>query len=351
MKVLHVLASNKYSGAENVVCQIVRMFSLNDNIEMAYTSPSGDIKNALDERGINFLPMKELSKKELKSVIKSYQPDIIHAHDMKASFVVMRVKKKIPFISHIHNNAYENRRISLKSIAYYFAAKKAEKIIWVSQSSYDGYIFHKCFTRKSQVLCNIINGDDLALRINEDKNVYHYDVAFLGRLTYPKNPQRLITVLSQVIQKKPELKVAIIGDGDLREEIEDLVKELKLSNNIDFLGFKSNPYKILSSSKVMLMTSRWEGLPMCVLEALCLGVPVVSTITDGTERVIVDGESGYLSNEDEGLITGVLNILENNKTQEQASINAKNRFYEINNIETYKKEILNIYSKVKSLSK
>ena len=129
---------------------------------------------------------------------------------------------------------------------------------------------------------------------------------FLGRLTYPKNPHRLIKVLQLVCNTNPSTKIAILGDGDLREEVLALIRDSKLLSNIDYLGFQNNPYKILSSSKLMIMTSSWEGLPMCSLEAMSLGVPLVSTPTDGLKEIITSGIDGILDEDDLILASSVI---------------------------------------------
>ena len=138
MKILHLLNTNRYSGAENVVCQIINLFSLDDSYEMLYCSPKGDIENSLKERNVRYVGIDKLTCKEVKRIIIEQQPDIIHAHDMKASFIASFVCGKIPLISHIHNNAYDSRGITLKSVAYLKAAWKAKHILWVSQSAYNG---------------------------------------------------------------------------------------------------------------------------------------------------------------------------------------------------------------------
>lgn len=63
----------------------------------------------------------------------------------------------------------------------------------------------------------------------------------------------------------------MIGTGEMENKIKELLMSNKKLSNIKFLGFNSNPYKILANSKVMIMTSRWEGTPMCALEALSMG--------------------------------------------------------------------------------
>ena len=81
-RVLHLLSTNRFSGAENVACQIIRMFSDLPEYDMAYCSPDGPIADAVKSKGIFFLPMDRLSLCEIKRVIAAYKPDIIHAHDI-----------------------------------------------------------------------------------------------------------------------------------------------------------------------------------------------------------------------------------------------------------------------------
>lgn len=343
MKVLHLLQSNRFSGAENVVCQIIGMMKNEPDMEMVYCSRDGQIAEALDERNIPFAPIKELSVKEVKRVIKEQKPDIIHAHDMRASFYVALVCGKIPLISHIHNNAFDSRGLSAKSIAYIYAAKKAKHIFWVSQSSFDGYAFCKFFRKKSTVLYNIIDIDALYEKMKLDENVYNYDVIYIGRLTPPKNPQRLMAVLQKVCLNCPNVRIAIVGTGELEEETKKLCNELNLQNNVQFLGFQSNPLKILHDSKVMVMTSRCEGTPMCALEAMALGVPIVSTPTDGLRDLVINGGNGCLSDDDQKLSSGILKIINDQTLHDKYSNYIKARAVEINDIERYKKTIIDAY--------
>ena len=306
IRVLHLLNSDRFSGAENVVCQIIGMFKDSPNIEMLYCSKDGQIREALKERDVHFVPINSLNRKEVKRVINEQKPDIIHAHDMRASFVAACACGKKTLISHVHNNNFDSRGLSLKSIAYFFAAKKAKHIFWVSQSSFDGYAFHKHFDKKSTILYNIIDVDALYQKMNQDVCSYDYDVTYLGRLTYQKNPQRLIQVFERVVQKLPSVKICVVGTGELEEETKELCKQLNLQNNVHFLGFQSNPLKILHDSKVMIMTSRWEGTPMCALEAMALGVPIVSTPVDGLKDLVINDKNGYLSNDDEELASKIV---------------------------------------------
>ena len=343
MKVLHLLQSPHFSGAENVVCQIIGMMKKHKVIEMVYCSSDGEIREALRERNITFYPMSSLTCSEVRRVIKEVKPDIIHAHDMRASFVAALTCGKIKLISHIHNNAYDARGLSVKAIAYILAGIKAKRIFWVSQSSYDGYIFHKLFAKKSEILYNVMKMDDIVERASRDTEKYDYDVIYVGRLTYPKNPQRLISVLEKAIEECPSIKAAVAGNGDMMEEIQALVREKGLDKNIEFLGFVSNPLKIVRDSKVMLMTSRWEGTPMCALEAQCLGTPIVSTPTDGLVDIITDGVNGYLSDDDDKLADQLCQIVYDEALREQMSIQAKQKMAILMDEEKYAESIKSAY--------
>ena len=145
IKVLHMLCSSRFSGAENVACQIIKMFKDNQDYEFAYASPDGQIKEALAERGIRFLPMRQCSFLEYRRVIKDFNPDIIHAHDMKATVLAAACCGTIPLISHVHNNNFDSRKLSLKTILYRLTCKKVVHAFWVSMSSYYGYYYHDKF--------------------------------------------------------------------------------------------------------------------------------------------------------------------------------------------------------------
>lgn len=340
--VLHVLPSNSFSGAENVVCQIIKMFSGSD-YKMYYCSPDGRIRDALEENNIDFLPLREFSVKELKRIISETKPDIIHAHDMKASYFVSLACGKIPFISHIHNNNFDSRGLSLKSLFFYHAAKKAKHIFWVSNSSYEGYKFHDRFKDKSSVLYNVIDKAALIKKMETDTGEYDFDIAYVGRLTEPKDPIRLMNVFAEIIKMAPDVKIAVAGTGDMAEQTKSFAEQLKIIDNVKFLGFMSNPYKLLYSSKLMIMTSKWEGTPMCALEAMVLGVPIVSTPTDGLCELVNDGKTGFLSSDNAVLSEKCIEIIKDAGLRQTLSENTLKKADELLLIPVYKAALDEVY--------
>lgn len=343
-RILHVLMSDTFSGAENVVCQIIEMFK-DEDVEMFYAGIEGPvIRQALAERAIKFVPMRSRSIKEVRKAILQINPTLIHAHDMKASFFVAITCGSIPYISHIHNNSFDSRGINKKTILYYFAARKAKYIIWVSKSAFKGYYFNKHFKQKSSVLYNVLNRSELIQKMQQDRNEYFFDMVFVGRLTYPKNPQRLISIFDLIHKKNPNIKLAIVGKGSLENELHEQIKKLKLERSVTFMGFQSNPYKIMKDAKVMIMTSLWEGTPMCALEAMGLGVPIVSTPTDGMCELIINGKTGFLEDNDIDIAEKCLYVIENSEVYKKMHEATLQRADELLEIIPYKKKLMEIYS-------
>lgn len=342
MKVMHVLNSRIYSGAEKVVCQIIHAFQ--GEVEMVYCSPESDIvRKMVEAQGVTYLPMKTMSVSELSRVIREQKPDLIHAHDMRAGFFSALCCGKIPLVSHIHNNAYDARGLSPKTVGYLLAGFRAKHIFWVSQSSFDGYAFHKLFAKKSSVLYNVIDTDEIYTKLSQDSNTYDYDLIYVGRLTYQKNPQRLLRLCARLKESKPDLKVAIVGTGELEEELKALSQELDLEDTVRFLGFQPNPIKMVAGSKAMILTSRWEGTPMCALEAMALGTPVVSTPSDGMKDLLTDGVSGYLTESDEQMAVDLLKIFTQPEHRQLLAENARKKFDSLNDGEAYKRAIRTAY--------
>ena len=342
MKVMHVLNSRIYSGAEKVVCQIIKSFR--DDVEMVYCSPDSDIvRQMLAEQDVTFLPMEKMSTAELKRVIREQKPDLIHAHDMRASFFSALCCGKIPLVSHIHNNAYDARGLSPKTVAYLLAGFKAKHILWVSNSSFEGYAFHKFFDKKSSVLYNIIDTEAIFDKKAQDEKTYDYDMIYVGRLTFQKDPQRLMRLCARLKESKPDLKVAIVGTGELEAETKQLCEELKIQDNVHFLGFQTNPIKMVHDSKAMILTSRWEGTPMCALEAMALGTPVVSTPSDGMTDLLDDGVNGYLTDDDAVMAEKLLRIMNDPEHRTFLGENAKKKFTQINDAPKYKQAIYDCY--------
>lgn len=342
-KILHVLQSSHFSGAENVACQIIKMFEDSADYEMAYASRDGQIRESLKEKNIKFYPMKKLCRKELKRVIDEYKPDIIHAHDNRTSIISSLFSRKCTIISHIHGNNKIMNSFNLKSFLFNICSKRFKRIIWVSESSLNDYYFKNNVIDKSVVQYNVINSDEIIKKSNLYEYGKEYDLIYIGRLAYPKNPERLIEIMRLLKEKNENINMAIVGDGVDRPKIEELINKYKLNNNITLYGFQKNPYPILKNSKILIMTSIYEGTPMIALEAQALGKPIVATPVDGLKKIIINEENGYLSDDNNDIAQKIIQFLNNQDEYNKLAKDSFNIFKTKNNIKKYFEKIKIIY--------
>ena len=341
MKVLHILNTNNFSGAENVVINIIN--NMKNNNELVYVSPEGPIRDYLEENDIMYEPIKKVSINEIKKVAKKYKPDIIHAHDFTASIIAAIVSpKKVKVISHIHNNNFWIKKVNLKTLIYLLSTIRYKKILIVSNSIINEYVFRKLIKKKTEVIGNVIDINKIK-KLSEEKNIQNnYDVIFIGRLSMEKQPQKFIEIIKKLKEKNSEIKAVMVGDGSLKEECEKIIKDNNLEDNIELKGFKKNPYIYLKNSKILCMTSGYEGYGLVAVEALSLGKPVVATDVGGIPD-IVNECCGRVTNSIDVMVKEIDKLLKDENYYKTKSNNTLKRIQEINDIDKYILKLEEIY--------
>ena len=351
IKVLHLLQSDRFSGAENVVCQIYSMFKDDDKFEMAYCSKDGPIRDNLRKYNIPFYPMSKLCFKEVKKVVKEYKPDIIHAHDASASVISAFLMSNCLVISHMHSNPPWIKQQGINSIVYYLSSFKYKKILTVSESIMDEYVYGDKLKGKTTKIDNPVDTQSIKVKASliemqtESYRQESYDVAFLGRLATPKNPIRFINLISILKTSMPNISAIMIGDGELRNECEKHINKLGLENNIKLTGFLENPYYLLTKAKLLCITSNWEGYGLAAVEALSLGLPVVCASVGGLSKIINES-CGKLCISDDDFIIEIEKLLTNSEYWERKSKHSISRSEYLHNIEDYRKEIIGVYDEI-----
>lgn len=134
----------------------------------------------------------------------------------------------------------------------------------------------------------------------------------VGRLTPAKDYPNLIRAFGLVKQQR-DARLMILGEGELRPELEALVDELGLNDSVALPGFVDNPYAYMAHASVFALSSFWEGLPTVLIEAVGIGTPVVSTDCKSGPREILDGgKYGILVpvQDSDALASGILDAME-----------------------------------------
>lgn len=138
-----------------------------------------------------------------------------------------------------------------------------------------------------------------------DKDPSRLTLAFCGRLTPQKKPERMIRLARRLMDdpEVPPFRVLMIGDGELRTEVEALRHDLGLDDVVEMPGYLVNPYPLLATADVLVSTSAYEGFALVLMEAGALGVPIVSTRTAGPTHIIGENNNyGLLTSHDDDSI-------------------------------------------------
>lgn len=143
-------------------------------------------------------------------------------------------------------------------------------------------------------------------RIPDEKDINFINI---GRLSPEKDHEKLIAAFSHIAARHPNTKLFIVGDGDLKKSLLELVKKLKLEEKVIFTGQISNPYALLNKCDCFILSSNHEGQPMVLLEALTLGKPVIVTDIPGSRSVVEGGHGLIVENSIKGLIDGMENFI------------------------------------------
>ena len=227
---------------------------------------------------------------------------------------------KIPIIVSDRNDPRKIPKKKFWRIIRNFAYNFADGI--VVQTQHNQEYFKKSIQKKSIVIYNPVNLKEsygVALHTKKEKNIVS-----VGRLTEQKDQKLLIKAFSEVNKIYPEYTLIIYGEGPMREELEKYAKELSLSSKVKFPGKIKNVHQVIKSAEMFVLTSKYEGMPNALIEAMCLGMPVISTRVSGASDLIKNEENGLLTDvgDENQLKNAILLYLNNSELKNKCATNA-----------------------------
>lgn len=246
------------------------------------------------------------SIKQIKKIVNQIKPDIVYAHSTKAGALtrIALIGMHIPVIYNPHGWAFNIIQSSKKELAYKLIERVqmpfTNKIICISEAEKESAVRnHICSADKIRV---ITNGVDFEL-LDQAKSVTRNELGIpkdafvvgqIGRLTEQKSPDVFVEMAEKIKEVIPNSFFIMIGDGNLEEEVRDLIKAKGLDKSFLITGWVQNPTGYLKCLDVATMLSRWEGFGLALVEYMYGGVPLVSTKVDAIPYVVNDGVDGLL---------------------------------------------------------
>ncbi len=267
--------------------------------------------------GNNYLFKRVLREK----ITKKYDVEIsfLEGIPLKLHALMNTNAKKITWVhADLYNYCYTDQQFATnEQLAAYH---KMDAIVCVSNFTLK--MFEQKFSGLQEKLELIYNPVDLIKvgRLSVDFQVEKksgFNIVSVGRLTDQKRFDRLLRVVSRLRREKYDIRVQILGDGELRDDLNSLCKELELDDVVEFAGFVNNPYPYIKNADLMLVPSASEGFGLVVVEAMALGIPVVSTKTAGPIEIIDNNTYGLLcEHDDESIYQSVKKLMEDERLRE-----------------------------------
>lgn len=217
-----------------------------------------------------------------------------------------------------HSNVSVRTEHKFQSLCRYMGTLVADRI--VSLTKKDEELYRETYHVNNCI--HIYNPIDDRLIKPVLYNTKSKRIISVGRLIYQKNFECAIKVAKKVFQQHPDWTWDIFGEGEDREKLEKMISELGLNNHISLMGQVNDLYDRYPSYSMLVMTSRFEGFPMTLLESIACGIPVIAfDVLTGPNEIIINGKNGYLVdyNDIDTMATYINNLIDSPDLRKQMS--------------------------------
>ncbi len=263
-------------------------FPLNENVNHEpldlLNQSTGTIKKSL-------LPILKFRQK-----IISLNPDVLIAHLDIAIFISLVATRFLnqKVIIYEGTNPYLSKTNRFVKAANVFLSRFSNRIIL--QTHHIASTYPKNLQKLISVIYNPVQESDVALQVtNYPQNLLNKKIISIGRLVPPKGYDTLLNAFSLFLKRYPDWSLIILGEGDERSKLEKLCKELEIADKVDLKGRVTNPSFVAKDCSIYVLSSKYEGLPNALCEAMVLGLPVVSTRCKfGPEEIVQHEKNGLL---------------------------------------------------------
>lgn len=301
MKILYVITGLGLGGAEKVVSVLAdQMIALGHNVKIAYLTGSVLVKPVSSDVDIIALHLNSVkdflsASRKYQRLINNFRPDIVHAHMVHANIFARLNRPLCPVPKLICTAHNSNEGGKVRMTAYRLTNYLSDINTNVSQEATKALIAKGAFSKNNVI--TVYNGIDLK-RFKKNKNSVDLDknalnIISVGRFNDQKDYPNLINAFAILKSRNnSDIKLTIVGDGELRPQIESLIKELNLDKDITLLGRRSDIPELLSKADIFVLASKFEGFGLVVAEAMACECYVVATNSGGVAEVM--GDTGHL---------------------------------------------------------
>ena len=320
VNVLQIAYKSEITGGERVLIQLCSaLVEATHNVHALCPEP-GPLPDELKKLGVevHFIPMEKTydwsAVTKIRNLIKKEQIDLVHTHGMLVNILGRLACWRAGDVScisttHLTRDLAGPPRVGgflagLKNKWYYrtldnWTAKFCKRVVAVSRAVKEDLVKQGYEAELIEVIPNGMDPTPFTQVDNNKVRKLRQELGIKGDGTLfgvvaRLSPQKdVATFLHAFAKQNAQSHAFIAGNGPLYDELQDKANSLKLTR-CHFLGFRRDIPLLLQACDVFVLPSRWEGLPLTVLEAMACSKPVVATAVDGTKEAVVEGETGFL---------------------------------------------------------
>lgn len=328
MRGLIFLSSTRIGGAERMLLTLADGLAHTGEVRLAVgrSGPLDAMAGNIERFDLNAARTRQAIR-PLAGCIKSFRPDWILTTKTDACVAAALAHQFCGRIGRLvlresnHRSAQGLGRLTPWMLALRWAYHRADHVVAPSEAVRRDVCRRNALSvKRTSRIFNPIDTDRVkALSCAEPQPVLDSDVFHLvavGRLVRQKGFDLLICALAKVVRNRRDwqgkIRLTLVGDGPERQALESLSRQQQVNDCIHFSGAEANPYPWMRSASLFVLSSRWEGFPNALAEAMCLGVPVLATdCPAGPAEMLDGGKFGFLcpANSDVALAEAIQTIL------------------------------------------
>lgn len=350
MKVLQIIPMFKLAGAETMcenLCKALRNQGC-DVVAVSLYTEHTPITDRLENAGIKVVYLGKKKGFDFSTFVKLYQlmkkerPEVVHTHIYAARYALpVATFCGIPKKIHTVHNIAQQEQAKAGKIVNKFMFKHCG-VVPVALSEEVKKTVEEVYELPAEKIPVIFNGVDLSnCKVKEDYTKKdEFKIVHIGRFMDVKNHVMILKTFALFAKQHTDAKLQLIGDGELRKDMVQLAQELGVENSVEFAGLQSNVYPWLHDADIFILPSKFEGMPMTLIEAMGTGLPIIASAVGGVPDMLTDRNDALLiTPEVESLYREMEYLYTDEKERMHLGINARKRSKNFSDVEMARKYI------------
>lgn len=330
MKIFQVITVSEFGGAQSVVLNLIQGLNDDDEVFILYGG-NGEAWNQLTKK-VHLIKIcehrKEVSPKDILLMFKllwlrlKYKPDIVHLHSSKMGAIGRIVFNPKTIVYSVHGFDSIRKAFRKFLLVEKLLKNRAAKIVGVSQYDVDclreegisrnvELVYNGVVDHYSEDMISLEN-PDFKDKLDEIRKKYDKVVMCISRIS----AQKKFDLFLEIAKERPQYAFVWIGNKEIINN---------LPSNVSCLGETHSAYVYLNYADVFILPSNYEGLPVSLLEALCLGIPVVASNVGGIGEVL-DGKNGFAVENNVNTFSDKIDYVLENSVNQSMRVCARNSY-------------------------